>query len=302
MAIVTTVITTPALAVVYPQEQLRADLLVAEATEASRRVLIPVSLPSSGPALLDMAIAVSDGALQLYALHLARPTERGALGARVFPHALNVHEALGPLLARAQARNCEVHPLELVSRAPGKAICEVAQAKGVGLVVMGWHKPVFNQAMLGGAVQQVMKESAADVAVFIEKGGIFPPGRLLLPYTGTRHDRAALTLAARLVRRYGTQATILHVVRPGRAQPQIEQEAQEALAQEFPEPGGGVTRLVVVESATPVETVLQEASRYDLTLLGVGEEWNLAPHVFGLRQERIVSQCPSSLLIVRAHP
>src|SRR5262249_8466951 len=151
-----------------------------------------------------------------------------------------------------------------------------------------------NQALLGGTVQHVMKESTADVTVFMDKGGSFPPRRILLPYTGTLHDRAALTLAARIVHRYGAQATILHVVRPGRSQPQVEREAQAALAQEFTEPGGGATRLVVVESSQPVETVLREAAGYDLTMLGVGEEWNLAPHVFGLRQERIVANCPSS--------
>jgi hypothetical protein len=48
-----------------------------------------------------------------------------------------------------------------------------------------------------------------------------------------------------------------------------------------------------------VETVLQEATGYDLTVLGVGEEWQLEPHVFGLRPERIAAQCPSSLLVVR---
>ena len=116
---------------------------------------------------------------------------------------------------------------------------------------------------------------------------------------GTVHDRAALTLAARLARRFDAQVTLLHVVRPGRAQPRVEQEVQNALAQEFPEPAGGSTRLVVKESAHPVETVLQEAVGYDLTVLGVGEEWQLAPHVFGLRPERIAAHCPSSLLIVR---
>jgi hypothetical protein len=48
-----------------------------------------------------------------------------------------------------------------------------------------------------------------------------------------------------------------------------------------------------------VESVLQEATDYDLTVLGVGEGWQLEPHVFGLRPERIAAQCPSSLLVVR---
>jgi Kef-type K+ transport system membrane component KefB/nucleotide-binding universal stress UspA family protein len=300
MAIVTTVMTTPALAVIYPLERLRAELLEPAAGAAATPVLVPVALANSGPALLDMAAALAEGDIpRIYALHLVRPLERGALGARVPSPPSAEHEALGPLLAYAQAHGLEVHPITLVSRTPGTDICDVARAKGVALVVMGWHKPVFSQAVLGGTVQQVMNASAADVAVFIDRRSPFPPRRILLPYTGTVHDRAALTLTARLIRRFKAHVTLLHVVRPGRAQPRVEQEAQGALAQEFPEPAGGHTQLVVRESPRPVETVLQEASGYDLTVLGVGEEWQLAPHVFGLRPERIAAQCPSSLLIVR---
>ena len=104
--------------------------------------------------------------------------------------------------------------MTIVSRTPGVDICDVARVKGAALVVMGWHKPVFNEAVLGGTVQQVMKGSAADVAVFIDRGISFPLRRILLPYTGTVHDRAALTLAARLCRRFAAQVTLLHIVRP----------------------------------------------------------------------------------------
>jgi Kef-type K+ transport system membrane component KefB len=300
MAIVTTITTTPALAAIYPLEQLRAELLEPEAMRAGTPVLVPVALASSGPALLDIAAALAEGDTpRIYALHLARPLERGTLGARQHQVPPSNQDALGPLLTHAQAQGVEVHPVVLVSRTPGADICDVARAKGARLIVMGWHKPVFSQAVLGGTVQQVMKGSGADVAVFIDRNSPFPPQRILLPYTGTVHDRAALTLAARLTHRFEAQVTILHVVRPGRPHPRLEQEAQGVLVQEFPEPAGGHARLMVVESTRPAETVLQEATGYDLTVLGVGEEWQLEPHVFGLRSERIASHCPSSLLIVR---
>jgi Kef-type K+ transport system membrane component KefB/nucleotide-binding universal stress UspA family protein len=305
MAIVTTISTTPALAAIYPVERLRAELLEPEAATTGMPVLVPVALASSGPVLLDMAAALAEGDTpRIYALHLARPLERGALGARMRQVAPADHEALEPLLTHSQAQGVEVRPLVLVSRTPGADICDVARAKGTKLIVMGWHKPVFGRTVLGGTVQQVMKGSAADVAVFIDRSGPFPPQRILLPYTGSVHDRAALALAARLARRFAARLTVLHVVRPGRPQPRLEQEAQSALVQEFPEPAGGYTRLQVVESDRPVQAVLQEAADYDLTVLGVGEEWQLEPHVFGLRPERIATQCPSSLLVVRtrAHP
>lgn len=301
MAIVTTVMTTPALAAIYPMERLRAELFAPESDAAGTPVLVPVALASSGPALINMAAALAESDTpRIYALHLERPLERGALGARVLQSPSADGEALGPLLALAQAQGWEVRPLTLVSRTPGADICDVARAKGVGVILMGWHKPVFSKTMLGGTVQQVMQNSVADVAVFIDRASSFPPRRILLPYTGTTHDRAALTLAARLVRRYGAQVVVLHVVKPGRSNPKIEIEARSGIAQEFPEPEGGSSTLLVVESTQPAETVLQYAAGYDLTVLGVGDEWQLEPHIFGLRSERIAAGCPSSLLIVRA--
>jgi len=300
MAIVTTVTTTPVLAAIYPLEQLRAEMLEPEKGGAGSPILVPVALASSGPGLVEMAAALMDGeSARIYALHLARPLERGALGARVLQVSALEHEALTPLLAHARTRGLTIHPLVMVSQAPGADICDVARVKGVKLILMGWHKPVFNQAMLGGTVQEVMKGSTADVVVFIDKGASFPLRRILAPYTGTVHDRAALVLAARMARRWGAQVTILHVVRPGRPQPRVAQEAEQLLDQEVAEPRGGVARLIVLESLQPVETVLKEAANYDLTILGVGDEWQLSPHVFGLRSERIAVQCPSSLLIVR---
>jgi nucleotide-binding universal stress UspA family protein len=189
----------------------------------------------------------------------------------------------------------------MISRAPGADICDVARVKGAKLIVMGWHKPTFSQALLGGTVQQVMKGSAADVAVFIDRGTSLPPKRILAPYTGTAHDQAALALVARLVRRREAQVTILHVVRPGHAEPRFAQEAERIVAEECPDPiRTGAISFRIVESLQPVEVVLREAEGYDLTVLGVGEEWRLTPHLFGLRSERIAVYCPSSLLIVRA--
>jgi len=301
MAIVTTIITTPALAAIYPIERLRAELPEPEAEAEGSAVLVPVALASSGPALLDVAVALADGDNpRIYTLHVARPQDRGTLGARVLQGSPSGYDALAPLLTHAQARGLQVRPLTIVSRSPAADICDVARAKGVGLIVMGWHKPVFSQAVLGGTVQQVMKKSAATVVVFIDRGRGFPPRRLLLPYAGTAHDRAALLLASRLAKRFGTHVTLLHVVRPGRPQPRIEREVQKAFAREVPPPVAGSTRLMVVESSHPVETVLREAGGYDLTILGVGEEWQLEPHIFGRRPERVAAQCPTSLLIVRA--
>jgi K+:H+ antiporter len=304
MAIFTTLIATPALDAIYPAEQLRAEMLGTEAAVSHRAVLVPVALSRSGPQLLDLAAALAaDDEPRIYALHVARPVERGALGANAPRADAAEQEALAPLLARAGERGIDVHPVAVTSANASDAICEVARLKGAELILMGWHRPVFRRSVLSGTLEQVMRRSAVAVAVFIDKGLPAAPRHLLLPYTGTVHDRCALRLAVHLARRTKAVLTLLHVVRPGRTEPGLELEARRMLESEASEPlTGGSTRVLVIESNDPVETVIQSAAGCDLAIVGIGEEWDLTPGVLGVRQERIAAETPASLLIVRGAP
>jgi Kef-type K+ transport system membrane component KefB/nucleotide-binding universal stress UspA family protein len=303
MAIVTTLMASPALAAVYPLARLRAEAIgpAVASPPGEVTILIPVALSSSGPRLLDLSVALGEGyRRRIYALHLSRPVEGGTLGGSPGSKTAPL-DALQPTIARAHGREIDLHPVVLLSRQPADDICDVARAKGAELIVMGWHKPVFGRSVLGGTVERVMRRASADVVVFIEKGLPERIQRILLPYTGTRHDQRALVLASRVARHHRADLTLLHIVRPNRSAARLEAEAQALLDSAMPEPAtGGTTQLKVVESIDPVDTVLAEAAPYDLTVLGVGDEWRVSPHLFGLRPERIATECPSSLLIVRA--
>jgi nucleotide-binding universal stress UspA family protein len=284
MAIVTTLATTPILAALYPPERFRAELAAAPAT--SRAVLATVALPSSGPLLVDVSADLAETAdSPLYLLHLARPPERGTLGVGTAARAED-GAALAPSLARARARGIEVRPMQFVSRNPAEDINDVARAKGAGLIVMGWHKPVWSRTVLGGTVHHVMREAAADVVVFIDRGITWPPRRILVPFTGTAQDRTAVQLAARIAARHQAVLTVLAITRPGEPPPHHDLDGLRA-------------DMHLVESATPIDAVISAAAEHDLTVLGVGENWELEPHVFGLRSERLAEECPSSLLVVR---
>jgi Kef-type K+ transport system membrane component KefB len=283
MAIVTTFATTPVLAALYPPERFRAELAATPASPSA--VLVAVALPRAGPLLLDVAAALAEGPESpVYVLHLVPPPERGTLGVGVAARPYD-DTSLAPTLAHARVRNLAARPLQFTSRSPADDIRDVARAKGASLIVMGWHKPVWSRTVLGGTVQAVMRESAAEVVVLIDRGLGWPPGRILVPYAGTVQDRSALRLATRLADRHGAILTVLAVMRPGAVAPRVEGEKSPEVR--------------LVESASPVDAVIREAAAHDLTVLGVGEGWQLEPHVFGLRHERLAAECPSSLLVVR---
>jgi Kef-type K+ transport system membrane component KefB len=283
MAIVTTLATTPALAAVYPPERFLSEL--AAPPETLPGALVAVALPSSGPLLLDVAASLVDADEALYVLHLARPPERGTLGAARAGGADAV--ALAPTLAHADDRRLAVRPLHFTSRIPAEDICDVARVKGLGLIVMGWHKPVWSRTVLGGTVHAVMRGADADVAVLIDRGLEWPPRRILVPFAATAEDQTALRLAATIARRYASHLTVLSVTRPGTRLGELD------LA------GIAPTIVEVARGVAPIAAVIAEAACHDFTVLGVGDDWQLRPQAFGLRAERVVAECASSLLVVR---
>src|SRR5262249_40156357 len=164
----------------------------------------------SGPGMATLASALlgEEGDGRFYALRLVPPTERASfvLDQRQTP---DDGAPLSPLLARAEALKLPVRPLSYVSAQPPQAICDVASVKRASLVVLGWHKPLIGGAVLGGTVHEVMRRTAADVGVLIDRG-LGRIERILVPYLGSAHDRAALAVARRIVDHTGATVMVLH--------------------------------------------------------------------------------------------
>ena len=280
MALVTTFMTTPILNRILPPEAIRRDA----AAEGAFTVVVPVSLPSSGPALLAAASALAPpGAARLFALHVRRADE-GAF----FERPGEAPDPLGPLLAAATARGVDVRPLAFVAQDVGASIAEVAEQRGADLVLMGWHQPVLSESLLSGTVYDVFRRTRADVAILVAR--TFEPWtRVLVPYAGGAHDGAALALARRIAAN-GVETTLLRV--------EPTSGAAVALADV---PGADGLPVKIVRADDAVEAVAREAreGNYSLVVVGASSRWGLEPALFSRRHERLARACPASLLIVR---
>jgi nucleotide-binding universal stress UspA family protein len=212
--------------------------------------------------------------------------------------------ALAPLVERASSLNVRVRPLSFVSARPAADICNVAEVKRADLVVLGWHKPLLGKTVLGGTVHEVMENAKADVAVLIDRG-LRELTKILVPYQGTIHDKAALRLAQRICKHAKTTVTILHVVSPSRPSDAprlgVASQVQQTFEQEDPTLAGRVI-FSVAEHTNPARAAVAEAGRgYDLVIVGAGQEWGLEHRIFGLQPETIIQDCPTSLLVVRQY-
>ena len=155
---------------------------------------------------------------QHYALHLIPASERASFQLRreskpSFKPSMDL--TLAPLMESASKLNVTVRPLSFVSAEPAADICRTALAKQASLILLGWHKPLLSQTLLGGTVREVMQEAQAKVAVLVDRG-LTSVRRVLVPFMGSPHDRAALRLARRLMRNVNAEVTVLHVTSPER--------------------------------------------------------------------------------------
>jgi Kef-type K+ transport system membrane component KefB/nucleotide-binding universal stress UspA family protein len=304
MALTTTAMTTPLLHWIYPAARFGGDEALAK---ASRRrsvytVLVPVALPQSGPGLARLASALIGSGIdagKVLALYLRRPDESDTYQSAAEPSDDDAaHEVLGPLVMQGAQLNLSTETITFASRDIPSDIAAVAKARGADLLLMGFHKPVFSQTILGGTVYRVMSRADTDVAILVDRG-LEQIRRILVPFMGSSHDRLAMELANRMATRLEAAVTILHIVGVG---DRTKLGARDLVERTFPPAQHPPVTFRVVEDESPVDVVLRESPGFDLVVIGVAEEWGLESRLIGLRPERIARECPASLLIVRAAP
>ena len=303
MALVTTALTTPMLAWVYPERHL-ASARASGTRARAFSVLIPTARGADAGALLRLAqrIAGAPGEEHaLVALHVARPAEheayRAALASAGEHGASDTAAPLAALLAEARANGIALEPMAVVGQEVADAVNAVAGSRKCDLVLLRYGQPLIGRNVLGGTVHRVLAHATSDVAVFVDKG-LAEPRRILVPFLGGRHDRLALELAQRIGRHTNVEITVLHVVARGR-DPGAQRLGAKTIVESMFDEASGSVALRVVEDDRPVEAVLSAASEADLVVIGISEKWGLGSHLFGFRRERIVEQCGASLLVVR---
>lgn len=298
MALATTAMTSPLLSLIAPKSSMPSPRT---GTSSGFDVLIPVAAPESGPALARVAAGIigtnSGDAGKLLALHLVKP-QIEQFGGGLDELEFERDESLTPILSESRQLRLGTETISFPTRDIAGDITAVAKGRSASLILMGFHKPVFGTEILGGVVHQVLQQSPANLAVFVDRG-IQKLERVLVALIGSKHDMLALSLAERMNRLSKTAVTILHIVPPNRG-PAEKLEAQQSVDRVFTDKSGrqGVTLKVVIEDF-PVDAVLRECAGNDLLILGVDESWGLESHLFGWRPQRIADESPISLLVVR---
>ena len=298
MALTTTALTTPILHWVYPRRLMEQEQVADIAS--GFKVLIPVSLPSSGASLVRLANALtgSDEERKILALALKRPVDRDAIRFGIdLDLPAEKEPSLQPLLEEAGREKIPVTAVAFVSRDVPSDIARTARLRSVDLILMGFHNPVYTSSILGGTVHRVLTGSDSDVAIFVYRGESLPRS-ILVPYLGSKHDRLALELAGRLARNTNAAVTVLHVTSPRKTTDAS--QAQTETDRVFNDPSHPLpVTMRTLPGDSPVDILIEQAKEFELVVIGVAEEWGLESQLLGFRAERVTREVACSLLIVR---
>ncbi len=296
MALATTFMTTPLLALVYPRKVQQAEDHPAPVPPAPkhRDVLVPVSLAHSAPALVRVArmlMGADPGTVHLLHMQRAEDTEELPKQGKEDPLVAGSEEAraLGIL---ASTRS-------FVTNYAARDITSETERLNPDWVIIGYHKPVFMQSILGGTARGVLNETPANIGILIDKG-LEKITRVLVPYLGGPQDHAALVAAERLSQMPNVEVTILHVVHSHRGSEEKPLGVRDLMNKYVASSGAAQqVHFSVIESDSPTDVVTAESHRYDLMILGLAEEWNLDTGILSLHEESVAQLAPCSILIVR---
>jgi Kef-type K+ transport system membrane component KefB len=333
MALVTTFMTSPLLEWTYPKKSIRRqsvpeptqtfdDSAMAQSgihstspvtpTPIGYRILVPVANPNTQKGLLQLATSIAQNERQsaiINPLSLIELEEDYLFQSTPF-------EANRLIDRRVQQLNTLINTLEPIEdRSIFQPIVQigydVAQKTAViaaldrsNLVLLGWHRPTFRNNRLGGRVAQILGNTPADVAVFIDADRDSTNQsyqKLLVPYTATTHDDLAVEIALRMLwNDRHRELELIQITTPGSKDGELSAELDRLLAS-LPTEMSARVNISTLDAIDPILKIEEISRRVDLTITGIGRTWGRRKPILDNYTDRLAIHCVSSLLIARRY-
>jgi Kef-type K+ transport system membrane component KefB len=334
MALVTTFMTSPLLEWTYPKKSIRRQSesepaqvfddseTLARAgfhstspvapTPIGYRVLVPVANPNTQTGLLQLATAIAQNEHQSSVvnplslieleedyLFQSTPFEANRLISRRLAQLATLVDTLEP----AESRSI-FQPIVQIGYDVAQKTAVIAALDRANLVLLGWHRPTFTNNRLGGRVAQILGNTPADVAVFIDAtrdAARQSYQKLLVPYTANTHDDLAVEIALRMLwNDRHRQLELMQIIPPGTKDGTFSAELDRLLTNLPTE----ISERVNISTLNPIDPILkiEEISRQvDLTITGIGRTWGRRKPILDNYTDRLAIHCVSSLLIARRY-
>ena len=327
MALVTTFMTSPLLEWTYPKRLIREQEMPPENPGPDRldyAILVPVANPKSQQGLMKIAIEIARSPVHravVYPLSLIQFEQDHAfesLPQEADRRISRRKEELATSLASISSTKAQsvietmvqpmIEPIVQLSGDVARTTHDVALARNIDLIVVGWHRPALSSNRLGGRVGQILSTAPVDVAVFVDSIRAVHPSiglvthtaysKLLLPYSPNIHTELGLELSLRLLLNAPDRhLTILRVHHPNHP---VEFSYEfHKLMERLPEALHDRISTPNLETQYPIEAVIDVSATVDLTIAGTSREWGIERQTLGNYTDALAARCQSPLLITR---
>ncbi|MGB3904098.1 MAG: amino acid permease [Anaerolineae bacterium] len=267
-------------------------------------ILIPVADELQAQLLGTLAAPIAkdkDG--EVFALHVVRvPPQLSITDGRFFlKHGKPILETV---IAEAKSLDVPVNTMIRFGRSVSQAIIDTARERDSNLILLGWLGGTSTEGRaFGSVIDAVSKSPPCDVAMihFRKREDL---KTILVPTVEGPNSSLALELAVSQAREYARpnglrpHVIALYVARGG--DPQLVEFGKRTLAKavgryDYPiEPK-------VVSAPTILEGILQQAEESSLVVMGATEEGFFEQLLFGALADRVVRECPKTVMIVKRH-
>jgi len=289
-------------------------------TPLPSRILIPVANPATAGELVRIGANLLEPrggeltALGIVEVPEGMPLSEGATRAR------HARRLLQKVLDYAP-EGTKIHPIVRIGRHAAEGIVEAAAEQESDLILFGWggrssgrdgrshaerdgrshaerdgRTPV---SVISPTIDEVVREAPCDIAVIKQRGATTIKS-VLVPVRGGPHAELALTYAGAIAERHGATVRVLHLVPPGITQA-VKAQAERALQSFVRQNLGATAEPVVRESGNVRATILREAEKVDLVVMGAsavpgGEEGG---QLFGALPETIALRAKPTVVVVK---
>lgn len=223
MALVTTLMATPLLSVIYPRRLI--DREPGPSPERHRagdrfdhRVLVGVDNPERSGPLLDLARDLCRAPGQrgeAIVAHVAPPSGREEVRANLATLDAAATAALaemGPLAATLMQAGVDTRLRASVGTEVARELRRLAAEEDADLILLGWHGAYARRGELTGVVADVLAEAPCPVAVLLDhhRGRPGDPAPVAVWWSRRPADQAALDVATRLAGGRGAGIQVVH--------------------------------------------------------------------------------------------
>jgi nucleotide-binding universal stress UspA family protein len=224
------------------------------------RVIVPMSGSERTDTVLDIASALCgarDGEIIVMNVS-SEPTTT--------PHLIELIEKYHP----PRGAPAPVHLIHERDSDIGSAIAQTARREKCDVLIMGWRGWTRSErAVIGTVIDPVLRESLCDVILVNDHGLPQKVERILLLTSGGPNARIAAPFGVDMAKSFEAKLHVLSVVTPQTPDPEVTGEGHidKTLAPLAFTDLKYVEREVQI-SPEPLQTIIQEAQRYDLLLIG----------------------------------